>query len=82
MKTNLRTIRIGHGAYSGTNALKHVTSKSAAVRELVQRGAAPAEARHVVTLAANKPNGYACLTINHDVVEIFAMNTAWAWGQA
>lgn len=79
MKKNLRMIKIGHGAYSGDNALKFVVGKAAAVRELRNRGYTRNAARAAVNVACSKPNGYTCVVESHTQTEIHAMNTDAAW---
>ena len=79
MKKDFRTIKIGHGAYSGANALAYVVGKAAAVRELRERGMKRDDARDLVKRVTSIPNGYACGEANHQVVEVTAMNTEQAW---
>lgn len=79
MKKDFRTIKIGHGAYSGANALKFVVGKAAAVRELRERGMTRDDARDLVNRVASKPNGYGTGAANYQVVEVTAMNTEQAW---
>lgn len=76
---NLRTIKIGHGAYSGANALKFVTSKAAAVRELRNRGLLRDQAREVVNSVCGRPNGYQIAEAGFDLIEVHAMNTDASW---
>lgn len=79
MKKDFRTIKIGHGAYSGANALAFVVGKSAAVRELRERGFTRDAARTLVNKVSGQPNGYATGEANNQVVEVQAMNTEQAW---
>lgn len=79
MLKNLRTIKIGHGAYSGDNALKFVIGKAAAVRELRARGFTRNKARDVVNKVCAKPDGYATAEENYVMTEVHAMNTEQAW---
>lgn len=79
MKKDFRTIKIGHGAYSGANALAFVVGKAAAVRELRERGFTRDAARALVKEVTSKPNGYSMGEANHQVVEVKAMNTEQAW---
>jgi hypothetical protein len=79
MKKDFRTIRIGHAAYSGANALAYVVGKAAAVRELRERGMTRDAARDLVNQVTSKPNGYGTGEANHQIVEVTAMNTEQAW---
>ena len=79
MKKNLRTIKIGHGAYTGSNALKFVVGKAAAVRELRERGFKRDVAREAVNRVCSIPNGWITAEQNYTLTEIHAMNTDQAW---
>lgn len=79
LKKNLRTIKIGHGAYNGANALKYVVSKAAAVRELRARGFKRDVAREAVNRVCATPNGYTTVQQNYELTELHAMNTEQAW---
>lgn len=79
MKKNFRTIKIGHGAYNGANALKFCLSKAAAVRELRNRGFTRDKAREIVKDVSSRPNGYKCAEVDHSVVEVHAMNHESSW---
>jgi len=64
-------IRIGHPAYSGANAAKYCFSKSAAVRELRNRGVKRDVARAKVNGVMTKFGGYATLSEGlGDVIEV------------
>lgn len=62
-------IRIGHPAYTGTNALAFAFTKSQAVEILRDRGAKRDEARATVDLAL-LGRGYVCLSVEHQVIEV------------
>lgn len=79
MKKNLRAVKIGHGAYSGANALKIVVGKAAAVRELRERGFKRDDARSIVNRVSARPNGYEIAEVKYNLVEVLAMNTDTAW---
>lgn len=79
LKKNLRTIKIGHGAYTGANALKYVTSKAAAVRELRARGFKRDVAREAVNRVSAIPDGWITVEQDYNLTEIHAMNTERAW---
>lgn len=79
MKKDMRTIRIGHAAYSGANALAYTVGKAASVRELRERGFKRDDARTIVNLVTSRPNGYEICEINYSMVEVAAMNTEQAW---
>ena len=51
-------IRIGHRAYSGSNAIKIVKSRSAAIQELRNRGMLRSDARMVINKVLSKDYGY------------------------
>lgn len=53
-------IKIGHGAYTGSNALTVVNSKAAAVRELRNRGFLRNRARDIINKVCSIQYGYAC----------------------
>jgi hypothetical protein len=55
-------IRIGHPSYSGSNAAKYCFSKSAAVRELRNRGVKRNVARSNVNAVCSKFGGYATIS--------------------
>jgi hypothetical protein len=65
-------IRIGHPSYSGANAAKYCFSKSAAVRELRNRGIKRDVARAKVNAVASKFGGYATLSegLYDNVIEV------------
>ena len=73
-------IRIGHGAYPpGSNELKFVRSKSAAVKELRRRGMLRNRARKIINEVTSKEHGYAteycCAAFHMDIVEILNCST-------
>jgi hypothetical protein len=76
---DMHTIKIGHGAYSGANALKFAASKAAAVRELRARGLTRDNARAVINRIAGRANGYEIAEGKRGLVEVHAMNTEAAW---
>lgn len=79
MQKNFRTIKIGHGAYNGANALKFVVGKAAAVRELRDRGFTRDRARDIINDVSSRPAGYKCAEVEHSVVEVLAMNNEASW---
>lgn len=76
---DMHTIKIGHGAYGGCNALKFVTSKSAAVTELRSRGLKRDDARALVHRITSRQNGYEIAEGKRGLVEVHAMNTEASW---
>jgi hypothetical protein len=79
IQKDLHTIKIGHGAYSGANALKFVTSKSAAVNELRARGFTRNAAREVIKDVSSRPSGYQIAEGKRGLVEVHAMNHESSW---
>lgn len=79
MKKNFRTIKIGHGAYNGFNALKFCVGKAAAIRELRNRGFTRDRAREIVNDISSRPNGYMTAEVDHNLVEVLAMNSETSW---
>lgn len=69
-------IRIGHGAYTGTNAAKDHTSKISAVRDLMSRGIPRSVARDAIKIVLSRPHGYCTLRSESDlcVVEVNNIN--------
>lgn len=76
---DLHTIKIGHGAYSGVNAIKFVTSKRAAEIELRGRGFTRDKARAVIKDVSSRPNGYQIAEGKRGLVEVHAMNHEVSW---
>ncbi len=81
LKKNLRAIKIGHGAYSGANALKFVVGRAAAVRELRNRGMLRDAARAAVNDVCSRANGYQIAAAGFDLIELQAMNTDEVWAR-
>lgn len=76
MSKALSTIRIGHPAYTGANAVKVVVGKAAAVRELRNRGVLRDVARARINEVCKRIAGYAMVgdSENYNVIEV----THWA----
>lgn len=79
IEKNLRTIKIGHGAYSGANALVWVIGKAAAVRELRNRGVKRNDAREAIKRVSSRASGYEIIKVEHELIEIHAMNHDSDW---
>ena len=77
MKTTQTLIKVGHGAYSGANALRFCFSRAQAVRVLQARGLRRDKAREVVKdiTSGSHPGAYKTVSIDGEVVEV--MNADW-----
>jgi len=64
-------IRIGHGSYTGANAMKYCFSKASAVSELRNRGLKRDVARAYVNVVLSKDGGYVVIPANgFDLIEV------------
>ena len=61
-KTETPKFKIGHGAYSGRNALSFSLGKTAATEELRKRGMTRAVARLAINKVMSSSGGYAVLS--------------------
>lgn len=74
--TTQTVITVGHGAYTGANALRTCFSKAQAVRVLRARGVKRDDARKAVKVAAGKPSGYATVRSGFEPIEV--RNEQWS----
>lgn len=74
MTKKLRKFKIGHGAYSGANALAYASGKAAAIRVLRERGVLRNAARDAVNAVCKSTGGYGYVTVPHtfDAIELAA----------
>lgn len=63
-------IFVGHGAYSGANALRVHGTTHGAVMDLIRRGVDRTVARAKVTAAISRPYGWEVVRCRAEVVEI------------
>jgi hypothetical protein len=68
-------ITIGHGAYRGTNSLRHCTSKKRAVEELRYRGVSKEKAIDAINLVLETPYGNCTITTENQLSVIEIENT-------
>lgn len=63
-------IRIGHGSYSGANALRMCFSKAQAIRVLRFRGLTRNKARDCINEIMQRSDGYRTVSAGGEVIEI------------